>query len=70
MTDAIRRSGELPLDFAFGRAPKDEEAAAGFRLAELRRSAAIRRRMPAFAPRAGVARHLLWRDGVARIREV
>ncbi len=67
MNDARR---ELELDFAFGSPPRDEEAAARFRLAELRRSAAARTPRRAFFPRSGAARHVLWRDGVARIREV
>ena len=66
-TDARR---EFELDFAFGAAPKDEAAAALFRLADLRRSAAARSPSRAFSPRAGAARHVLWRDGVARLREV
>jgi hypothetical protein len=70
MTDAIRRPGELPLDFTFGARPKDEDAAARFRLADLRRSAGARGHAHAFAHRASAPRHLLWRQGVARIREV
>ena len=69
MTEAIRRPGELPLDFAFGARPRAEEAVAGFLLADLRRQAGARSRNRAFAPKACTRRHLLWRDGVARIRE-
>ena len=68
MTDAIRHSG-VPLDFALGARPRGEEAAAAFRLSDLRRSAAPRKGR-ALLRRPEATWHVLWRGGIARIREV
>jgi hypothetical protein len=69
MTDKLRRPGEHRLDFAFGAAPREFEAEAASRLADLRRRAAVRHaRMPGGGE--ATVRHVRWRNGIARIHDV